>query len=159
LTIGGVSQAVENGTARKPLEKTEHSWGAWTIAWNDDYTATASRVCANNCGATETNSKVAVTHETVQAANCTADGVERYTASVTIDGNVYGDTRDVGIGMLGHAYGPAEYTWTDDWDSVTAEMVCANNAEHKVTETVKTTAVRTKEPTYPLQYLSFRTAT
>ncbi|MCR4951792.1 MAG: Ig-like domain-containing protein [Solobacterium sp.] len=46
-----------------------------------------------------------------------------------------------------HTYGTPTYTWSSDNKTVTAKAVCTANSSHVVTETVKTTYARTKQPT------------
>ena len=47
------------------------------------------------------------------------------------------------IPATGHAYGAPTYEWEADNSKVTAKKVCANNAEHVISETVNTTSVVT----------------
>ncbi len=48
---------------------------------------------------------------------------------------------------LGHAWGEPGYEWSEDFSSVTASRVCANDPSHVESETVETTAEVKKEAT------------
>ena len=48
---------------------------------------------------------------------------------------------------LGHDWGDATYTWTDDNSACTATHTCKRDSSHVQTETVKTSSTVTKEPT------------
>jgi hypothetical protein len=81
---------------------------------------------------------------TVTQPTCTAQGYTTHTCAVC--GDTYTDSETA---ALGHAYGEPTYTWTEvegGW-ICTATAVCANNAEHNVTETVNATYAVTQEPT------------
>ena len=46
-----------------------------------------------------------------------------------------------------HEWGEPVYTWSKDYSTVKAEVVCKNYESHKLRETVKTTSKKTKEAT------------
>ena len=51
------------------------------------------------------------------------------------------------VDALGHDWGEVAYVWADDYSTVTATRVCANDANHVETETVSTTSEITKPET------------
>ena len=55
------------------------------------------------------------------------------------DANNYMGTSGTVVINVAHDWGETTYTWAGDNSSVTATRICKNNAEHKETETVKTT--------------------
>ncbi|MBQ7602121.1 MAG: S8 family serine peptidase, partial [Lachnospiraceae bacterium] len=57
------------------------------------------------------------------------------------------DTETVTVSGIGHTWGEASYTWTEDNSAVTAQRVCLNDASHVETETVNTTSEVTKPAT------------
>ena len=75
------------------------------------------------------------------ATTCEAAGVKTFTCTRC------GGTKTEAIPATGHNYSAPTYAWAEDNSSVTAEMICVNNATHKVTETVSTTSQKTKAPT------------
>ncbi|MBR3956079.1 MAG: InlB B-repeat-containing protein [Clostridia bacterium] len=56
-------------------------------------------------------------------------------------------TNDVTIEQKPHAWQDATYEWSADGKTCTATRVCANNAEHRETETVTATGVQNAAPT------------
>ena len=94
-----------------------------------------------------------VTAHKAQAATCTNAGNTAYYSCTC--GKYFSDkacTKEIKknswvIKAKGHAYGEATYTWSSDNKTVTATMVCANDAKHKITETVDTTYKVTKKAT------------
>ena len=122
-----------------------HRYGAPEYTWSDDNkTATASMVCAND----ETHivsETVETTYKVTKKPDCENKGIGKYTAAFK-NKAFTGQTKDVEIEALGHAYGAPEYEWSVNNRVVTASMVCANDNSHVISEKVKTVYKVTKEP-------------
>ena len=125
-------------TRKEPIPAKNHAWGEVTYTWADDNsTVTAERVCANDASHVET--ETVQTTATTTPATCEEAGKTVYTA--TFENEAFEtQTKEVEIPAKGHEWGQVIYTWADDNSEVTAERVCSNDASHKETETVKTTA-------------------
>ena len=52
------------------------------------------------------------------------------------------------IPALGHNWKQAEYVWSDDMSSVTAEIICSRDASHKEIETALTTSEIVSQPSW-----------
>ncbi len=76
-------------------------------------------------------------------STCTEKGVYTLTWKVTTYGT-YSFTSTKAA--TGHSYGDPTYTWTSNYSSCTAKMVCSNDASHVVTQTVESTS-NTTNPT------------
>ncbi|MBQ5563514.1 MAG: hypothetical protein IIT39_09010, partial [Clostridia bacterium] len=79
---------------------------------------------------------------------CTEDGYIHYVASIEIDGQLYTTEKVETLDHIGHDWGEPEYTWADDYSTVTAKRTCKNDASHIETETVNTVYSVVKEPTF-----------
>ena len=79
---------------------------------------------------------------------CTEDGYIHYVASIEIDGQIYTTEKVETLDHIGHDWGEPEYTWADDYSTVTAKRTCKNDASHIETETVNTVYSVVKEPTF-----------
>lgn len=131
-----------------------HDWGDWSIVWNDDYTAFATRRCGR-CGQTE-NAEVTVTHEVTVTATCQRKGEITYTASAAPGGQEVTSTKRQYTPKTGHTPGRPEtsedghftytycdvcgellssdfaghlwsdpvYVWAEDYSTVTATHTC-----------------------------------
>ena len=98
-----------------------------------------SKVCTIHIG--ESAHKHTYTSRVTKEPTCTEAGETTFTC---VDGD---DSYTQVIQPLGHKYGEVAYTWSDDKSTCTAKRVCANDASHIETETVKTTSVITKAAT------------
>ena len=143
-----------------------HDWEFTGFTWtgNDEngYTAAvANYKCKND--QTHTDTVEATVTPATTAATCTEAGRTVYTATVSADaspdGEEHSDSKTVAIPATGHAYGEPTYTWANDNSTVTAETVCANDASHKLTETVSTGYAVITEPTTEAEGLGRYTAT
>ena len=123
-----------------------HDWEV-TFTW-DVYTAMAEATCRRDASHTIPQSELHVTmsDEVTTQPTCTDAGERTYTATVTVDGKEYTDTRTETIDATGHSWNAPEYVWSDDNATVTAKVTC-KNGDHPVTETVNTT-VDTVDATY-----------
>lgn len=83
------------------IPATGHAYGDAVWTWNDDFTASATFICANNADHVEKADAV-VSSEVTTAAGCENEGVRTYTATVTFDGREYTDTRTEAIASTGH---------------------------------------------------------
>ena len=123
-----------------------HQWGMVLYQWSEDLTSvTASAICLTD--STHTKTETAQSVRTVMTdPTCTEEGEVVYTASF-VD-NVFATQTKWGTEpALGHSYGEATYTWSDDNTTVQAKRVCTHDESHVETETVATTKVITKAPT------------
>ena len=125
-----------------------HAWGEVTYTWSQDNSeCTATRVCGNDNTHIETET-VDSTADIEQTQTCENAEITRYTAVFTnpafatqIQENV--QTQEA----LGHTWGEATYTWSQDNTKCTATRVCTRDASHVETETVDTVANVTQEQT------------
>ena len=106
------------------IPATGHAWGqpAWT--WTGTESASAAFTCGNDASHTQTL-PAAVTSEVTTQPGCESTGVRTYTASVTLDGKNYTDTRTEVIPALGHKtqlVGAKAATCTED--GYTGDEVC-----------------------------------
>ena len=99
------------------------------------------------CGAKQNIITISATGHTYNAGvitknpTCTEKGLKTYTC-------IGGDhTYTEEIPATGHKYGAPTYTWSSDKSTCTAKRVCANDASHIETETVKATSTITKAAT------------
>ena len=124
---------------------TGHAWGSPDWQWTEDHTgATAIFTCDNDSSHIE--SIPAEISYTGTVPTCIAGGEAVYTAEVSFEGTTYTDEKTVQGSALGHDWGDATYTWTNDYSSVTAECACTRNESHIESETVQTTSEITKQP-------------
>lgn len=87
------------------------------------------------------------------APTCTADGTEAYWECKAC-GKLFSDAdgktaieKPAAIPKLGHDWGKASYTWSDDHSKVTAKRVCKHDAKHTEKETVAATYKILKDAT------------
>lgn len=119
--------------------KHTHEWGDVSYTWaEDNSTCTATRVCKGDKSHVETET-VDTTSAVVTEAKCEEDGLKRYTADFKTNEAFLDQTKDVTLEAIGHEWGEATYTWSDDNSTCTARRVCAHDATHIDTETVNST--------------------
>ena len=122
VTVTDVSVTV------KLFELCEHAYGEPVFVWAEDYkSATASITCTKNCGTVISDNCVITTKTT--DATCVVKGTVTYTATVTLNGTEYTDTK-----VVEGAYG--EHVW-GEWTKVnskTHKRVCTYNDQHVQTE-------------------------
>jgi hypothetical protein len=146
-----ISEALVSPSITVTLEALGHKWGDPDWHWAEDFSsATVTLTCGRaGCGKVETVNAT-VTPDTV-APTCEKDGRTVYTATATLDGRTYKDTKLTTQPASGHAWPdqPA-FSWTGSdaagWTAATATFACANNAEHDQTLTCAVTHV-TEDPT------------
>lgn len=147
--------AVSVDEANHDCSKDGHTYGAPTYKWSDDgKTCTAIRVCQNDPShiekevATVGNKKVAL--KVTKNATCTTAGTRQYVATFSnkaFKAQVNSKKYSVAINKNAHKLGTVTYKWSADGKTCTATRVCANNKNHKETETVKATATVAKKAT------------
>ena len=86
-------------------------------------------------------------YENGTAPTCTEDGYAEEVIYCAVCGKEL-SREEKAIPATGHAWGEPTYVWAGDNTSVTASRVCANDASHVETETVRTTSEVTKPATY-----------
>ena len=113
-----------------------HDYANPVFVWSEDYsTAKATFTCTHDA-AHISEKDCEVTAKTVNAT-CTTEGTVTYTASVTLAGKTYTDTKVVNNKALGHKYGEAEFSWSEDYSTAKAVFTCENDKSH--IETVEAT--------------------
>ena len=80
-------------------------------------------------------------HHSGKEANCTENGYQPYDTCSRCDYSTYQV-----IEATGHKYGEPTYTWNSDYSKCTAKMVCENDSNHVVEETVNSQYVVLTEP-------------
>jgi len=126
-----------------------HAWGTVSYSWADDGSAcTAARNCTRNgCNATDSEDGT-ITSDVTQQPTCDAKGKTTYTATFTKEGMATGTKEIEDVNPLGHAWGPASYSWADDNSTCTATRNCGREGcTGKDTETVNSTSEITTPPT------------
>ena len=113
-----------------------HIFETPTYSWSaDNNYCTATRVCSRDHTHFETETVKAVT-SIKTPATCTSKGTTRYTTTFS-NKEFIQQVKDVeNIAELGHSWNAPTYTWSDDYTSCTARIVCKNNSKHIETETV-----------------------
>jgi len=117
------------------------TYGTPRYDWSSDHNTVTAKAECTGCSKVVSET-VNATKEVKKAVTCEADGETLYHATFTnslFTKQTYTET----VAKLGHSYGAVTYTWAEDRSSCKAEMVCANDATHKVTETVTVTVNET----------------
>ena len=132
------------------LSKLGHDWGEPTWSWTgsaaEGYTAAeATFICLRDDEHTKTIE--ADIREKTDAATCEATGKITYTASVTLNGEDYSDTKEKILTALGHSWSTPIYEWAEDNSTVVATRVCKHDLDHVETETAVAEAEVTKPAT------------
>ena len=98
------------------------------------YTTHTCSVCNDSYKDSYTNKLAHSMKETVVSPTCEDNGYTIH--SCTNCDYTYNDTI---VKATGHSYKDVTYTWSEDYQTVTATITCQNDSSHKVTETVSTT--------------------
>ena len=106
------------------IPATGHAWGqpAWT--WTGTESASAVFTCGNDASHTQTLT-AAVTSQVTTEPGCESTGVRTYTATVTLEGRTYTDTKTETLPATGHdtqLVGAKDATCTQD--GYTGDEVC-----------------------------------
>ena len=110
-------------TKTETLPAAGHAWGQPVWQWTG-FAAQAVFACARDAGHTRTLT-AAVTSQVTTKPGCESTGVRTYTATVTLDGKNYTDTRTETLPSLGHKtqlVGAKAATCTED--GYTGDEVC-----------------------------------
>lgn len=131
--------AVKDSTS---IPATGHAYGKPKWNWNEDgKTVAVTFICQNDSSHVETKT-TEVTSAVKEPATCTQAGITTYTATVSFEGNVYTDTKDVAdIEALGHDW---EEKYTVDKEATCTEegsksIHCKNCDETKDNTVLPTT--------------------
>ena len=115
-----------------------HNWGSPAWTWTetaDGYDVEAAFVCKRNDEHTRTLTATVTKDET--APTCENEGRILYTASVTLDGRTYKDTKLTVQDAIGHDWQAPVFTWTgnstDGYTAATALFACGNDSTHNQT--------------------------
>ena len=111
------------------IPATGHAWGqpAWT--WTGTESASAVFTCGNDASHTQTLT-AAVTSQVTTEPGCESTGVRTYTATVTLEGRTYTDTKTETLPATGHdtqLVGAKDATCTQD--GYTGDEVCKTCGE------------------------------
>ena len=101
-----------------------HAWGEPVWTWTGYGAAEASFACARDAGHVKVL-PASITSEVTTQPGCSTEGVRTYTATVTLDGKNYTDTRTETLPALGHKtqlVGAKAATCTED--GYTGDEVC-----------------------------------
>ena len=114
----------------------QHTYGTPTWTWSG-YTSAAAAFTCTKCSTKQTVNAT-ITNAVTKAATCSATGVRTYTATASFGGKSYTNTKTetIAVNSSAHSWKAPTYSWSSDNKTCTATRVCANNANHKETETV-----------------------
>ena len=110
------------------IPATGHAWGQPVWQWTG-FAAQAVFACARDAGHTQTLT-AAVTSQVTTEPGCESTGVRTYTATVTLEGRTYTDTKTETLPSLGHKtqlVGAKAATCTED--GYTGDEVCKTCGE------------------------------
>ena len=119
----------------KALKNPPGKWGTPSWTWNGTASASAKFVCSNDKSHVKTV-KATITSKTTKAT-CTTDGKTVYTATVTLNGKTYTDTKTVTITKTGHKFSAWKTTAFDtDKNTSTQTRTCSacNKTESRTIE-------------------------
>ena len=124
-SVCGAEISRETVTTEATGHDYDYASGEWTWTETDDgYTATYTVICKND--SSHTSAFEATVTSGVTEATCTTDGYTTYTATVTVDGTEYTDSKQGNtIAATGHSY-DSEYT-----ESYTLEAAEDETADEK----------------------------
>ena len=111
-------------TRTETLPSLGHAWGEPVWTWTGCGAAEASFACARNAGHVKVL-PASITSEVTTQPGCSTEGVRTYTATVTLEGKNYTDTRTETLPSLGHKtqlVGAKPATCTED--GYTGDEVC-----------------------------------
>ena len=111
-------------TRTETLPSLGHAWGEPVWTWTGCGAAEASFACARDAGHVKVL-PASITSEVTTQPGCSTEGVRTYTATVTLEGKNYTDTRTETLPSLGHKtqlVGAKAATCTED--GYTGDEVC-----------------------------------
>ena len=106
------------------IPATGHAWGQPVWTWTGTESASAAFTCGNDGSHTQTLT-AAVTSQVTTEPGCESTGVRTYTATVTLEGRTYTDTKTETLPATGHdtqLVGAKPATCTED--GYTGDEVC-----------------------------------
>ena len=97
-----------------------HDWDTDHIDWQ--WQGVASAVAVIGCKDDDATQSLdaTITSEVTTQPSCTTTGIEKYTATVTINGTEYSDTKEQTLPTVEHSYGAPAWTWDLEAEPVTA---------------------------------------
>ena len=134
-------------TETRSIPALGHIWGEAEYSWAEDYSSvTATHICTREgCTCEETETSLPI-QRSISKPTCETAGQVMYIA--TFDNDAFTIRTEIGlVPALGHAWGEAEYVWSEDNSSVTATRVCTRDGSHTETETADVSMSITKEST------------
>ena len=111
------------------IPATGHAWGQPVWTWNGTESASAVFTCGNDASHTQALT-AAVTSQVTTEPGCESTGVRTYTATVTLEGRTYTDTKTETLPATGHdteLVGAKPATCTED--GYTGDEVCKTCGE------------------------------
>ena len=140
-TVEGTTYTSTKDVTDIPLSGHTYT-GSWS--WNGS-TPTLTLTCTRNSSHTVTlttsgTNKITVTSSVTTQPTCTVKGYTTYSASVTYNNQNFSDSKTIqDVAALGHSWGDASWTWTDDGKSATCKRTCSRDASHTSSVTATTT--------------------
>lgn len=145
-TASFTNELFSTQTKTVTIPATGHKYGTPTYSWAaDNKSVTAKVVCLDDASLT-IEETVETTYTVMTAPTCEADGAGIYRANFK-DAMFSSQSKTSTLFATGHDWGIPTYTWADDYSTVTARVVCTNDASHVAEETVKTAYEVTTFPT------------
>jgi subtilase family serine protease/uncharacterized membrane protein len=131
------------------LDPYSSDWGEVSYVWAEDHgSVTATRTHQYNETHVESET-AAASSEVTRAPTCEASGETTWTSAAFANPVFAVQTfKADDIAPLGHDWGEAVYTWSDDRSTVTGTIVCRRDGAHQITETASTTSSVIAEPSY-----------
>lgn len=133
----------------------------WTCSYTwsvDNATVSAVAVCGNRAEHQVTDS-AETRSEITEEPGCETVGKRKFTTREFHFHMFETQEKTVDEPALGHDWRNPDYSWADDYSTVTAKHICRRDSNHEETETVKTTYAVQTEPTYTDAGVGVYTAT
>ena len=132
-----------------------HTFSEPTWVWDGYEAATATFVCSE-CGETVVET-AAVTDEITKAPTESETGITTYTATVTVNGTAYTDTKTKTTHVGNHTFGTPQWDW-NGYESATVTVTCTVDGDSFTADAVISSEV-TAEPTLTSEGKRVHTAT
>lgn len=114
---------------------TGHDYVLSAWQWTEYSEAEAQFVCSRD--ETHTKEVTAEISSTTTNPTCTVDGETVYTATATLNGQNYTDTKKQTLDKKTHDYDFVGFEWADDLTSAKAKLVCQNDETHIQRQTLE----------------------
>ncbi|MBR5347730.1 MAG: hypothetical protein IK125_00660 [Lachnospiraceae bacterium] len=120
------------------IPATEHTYGVPTYVWSEDGKSVTAKAVSMDDESVVVEETVSVEFVVETEATCETEGKGIYTAKFS---NLLfsTQTKEEVIPATGHDWDTPTYVWSEDNSTVTARVVCKNDASHVVEETVNAT--------------------